>query len=156
MYDCAARALLEAMCVRASDPPRESGRRLGGSGAVAVLRLRATRPCAPRHEEWPTGSGVWAFSVVQPVAVALERQEWMSYEKCCERWLPATQPGLCRACAMGDCTCVQARNAAPVGEPPSRAAARAAAAAAAAAVREELAGEAKPKARKALDHTCYV
>ena len=52
---------------------------------------------------------------------------------------------------------MQARNAAPVGEPPSRAAARAAAAAAAAAAgREELAGEPKPKARKALDHTCYV
>ena len=51
---------------------------------------------------------------------------------------------------------MQARNAAPVGEPPSRAGARAAAAAAAAAVREELAGEPKPKARKALDHTCYV
>jgi hypothetical protein len=156
VYDCAARALLEAMCASTSNPLRESGRRLGGGGAVAVLRVRATRPCAPKHEQWPTSSGVWAFSVLQPVAVALEKQEWMSYEKCCDRWLPTTQPGLCRVCAMDERTCVQVRNAAPVGEPPARAAARAAAAAAAAARPEELACEKQPKARKALDHTCYV
>ena len=142
------------MCASTSNPLRESGRRLGGGGAVAVLRVRATRPCAPKHEQWPTSSGVWAFSVVQPVAVALEKQEWMSYDKCCDRWLPTTQPGLCRVCAMDERTCVQVRNAAPVGEPPARAAARAAAAAAARP--EELACEAKPKARKALDHECYV
>lgn len=118
VYDCAARALLEAMCAKASDPLREGGRKLG-CGNVAVLRVRATRPCAPAHEQWPTKRGVWAFGVLHPVAVALELQQWMSYDKCCERWLPATMPGLCRACALDDKCCVQLRNAAPVGEPPA-------------------------------------
>ena len=76
----------------------------------------------------------------------------MSYDKCCDRWLPTTQPGLCRVCAMDERTCVQVRNAAPVGEPPARAAARAAAAAARP---EEPACEAQPT-KKALDHKCYV
>ena len=152
-YDCAARALLEAMCATTSDPLRESARRLGG-GTVAVLRMRATRPCAPPHEQWPTASGVWAFQVLQPVAVALEKQEWMSYEKCCDRWLPTTTPGLCRACALDERTCVQARNAAPVGEPPARAPARAVAVAARPRVQKDAPTSAAPP--KSLDHTCYV
>ena len=204
-----ARALLEAMCASTSNPLRESGRRLGGAN-VAVLRVRAKRPCAPRHESWPTRSGVWAFSVLHPVAVALEKQawrrlerglcpagarramrwldisgprlllhhpkvrpqhlgsvrwphaapklrfpafhrtqEWMGYEKCCDRWLPATVPGLCRACALDERTCVQVRNAAPVGEPPARKRAPAGG-------RHEAAEPAYEAAPKTLDHSCYV
>ena len=96
-----ARALLEAMCASTSNPLRESGRRLGGAN-VAVLRVRAKRPCAPRHESWPTRSGVWAFSVLHPVAVALEKQAWRRLERgLCPagarrpmRWLDISGPRL--------------------------------------------------------------
>ena len=76
-------------------------------------------------------------------------QEWMGYEKCCDRWLPATVPGLCRACALDERTCVQVRNAAPVGEPPARKRAPAGG-------RHETAEPAYEAAPKTLDHSCYV
>ena len=157
VYDCAARALLEALCTRASSPLREGGRRLG-CGNVAVLRLRATRPCAPDGEAWPTRRGVWAFGVLHPVAVALEKQQWMSYDRCCERWLPTTTSGLCRACALDDKCCVQLRNQAPVGEPPAHpAAARAAAAARAKAMpRKSSSDVAGAAPSKSLDYASYA
>lgn len=153
VYDCAARALLEALSAKASNPLREGGRKLG-CGNIAVLRVRATRPCAPDDEQWPTRRGVWAFGVLHPVAVAIEKQQWMAYDKCCDRWLPTTTPGLCRSCALGDKCCVQLRNAAPVGEPPAHpGVARAARAKAAHERHSEGASAAAPKS---LDYACYA
>ena len=89
-----------------------------------------------------------AFGVLHPVSVALEKQEWMSYDKCCDRWLPTTTPGLCRACALDERTCVQLRNAAPVGEPPAH---PTSARRATTARQEERAA-----APKSLDYKCYA
>ena len=66
VYDCAARALLEAMC---APPPTRCARAAGGSAAAARSRCSAWRDAAVRGTKRPTSSGVWAFSVVQPVAL---------------------------------------------------------------------------------------
>lgn len=76
---------------------------------LGVLRVRASRECPPSGAEWPTPIGRWAFKVMVPIAVALERQSWMEKEKNSKTWLPNSQPGLCRQCALGDRSCVHLR-----------------------------------------------
>jgi hypothetical protein len=46
----------------------------------AVLRVTASRQCAPEGARWPTRGGVWAFEVIVPVAIAIEQQAWMDDE----------------------------------------------------------------------------
>ncbi len=102
VYDCAARALKSTV-----------GQRKGRLAAahIGVLRVRARQPCAPADAMWPTPSGVWAFRVIVPVAVALEQQTWMEEVPGASTWCPATLSGHCEQCAMRDVTCVQARDA---------------------------------------------
>ena len=54
VYECASRALQAALY-------RPRGRL--ASATKAVLRVRASRPCAPPSSRWPTAGGVWAFEV---------------------------------------------------------------------------------------------
>ena len=102
VYDCAARALKST-----------AGQRKGRLAAaqIGVLRVRARQPCAPVDAMWPTPSGVWAFRVIVPVAVALEQQTWMEEVPGASTWCPATLAGHCEQCAMRDVTCVQVRDA---------------------------------------------
>lgn len=66
VYDCVARALAAAIV----------GRRGGRLAAapVAVLRVSARGECAPPAATWPAPNGAWAFRVVTPEGLALERQ----------------------------------------------------------------------------------
>ena len=71
VYDCAARALVEAMS-------RPSGRL--AASHIAVIRVHARHECAQAGASWPTADGTWVFGVVTPEGVALERQ--VSYGPC--------------------------------------------------------------------------
>ena len=117
VYDCAARALQSALV-------RPKGKL--ASATKAVLRVTATRPCAPLDSKWPTEGGVWAFEVIVPVAIALEQQTWMEDRSLATLWLPASPPGLCKQCALGERTCVQVRNHLQMGAPPPKPKAKAA------------------------------
>jgi hypothetical protein len=66
VYECAARALAAAVV----------GRRSGKLAAapVAVLRVSGRGECAPPSASWPSPDGAWAFRVLIPEGVALERQ----------------------------------------------------------------------------------
>lgn len=109
VYDCASRALQAALY-----KPR--GRL--ATANKAVLRVTATRPCTPSEYEWPTEGGVWAFEVIVPVSIALEQQTWMEDKTLASMWLPASPPGHCRQCALGERVCIQIRNHLEMGEPP--------------------------------------
>ena len=76
---------------------------------TAVLRVTASRPVAPAQSKWPTAAGVWAFEVIVPVSLALEAQTWMEDRSLASLWLPASPPGLCKQCALGERVCVQTR-----------------------------------------------
>ena len=101
VYDCASRALQAAL-----HKPRGKL----AAATKAVLRVRASRPCAPGEYEWPTESGAWAFEVIVPVSIALEQQTWMEDKALCSMWLPAAPAGHCRQCALGERACVQVRH----------------------------------------------
>ena len=103
VYDCAARALQETICRRKDQ---------FAHAHLGVLRVRASRECPPSGAEWPSASGRWAFKVIVPSSVALQRQLWMQNEEKCRSWLPSSKPGLCRQCALGDRSCVHAHVAA--------------------------------------------
>ena len=109
VYDCASRALQAALV-------RPRGKL--ASATKAVLRVTATRPCAPADAQWPTAGGVWAFEVIVPVSIALEQQTWMEDKSLASLWLPAAPAGLCKQCALGERACVQVRNHLQMGQPP--------------------------------------
>ena len=109
VYDCASRALQAALV-------RPRGRL--ASATKAVLRVTATRPCAPADAKWPTVGGVWAFEVIVPVSIALEQQTWMEDRSLASLWLPASPAGMCKQCALGERACVQVRNHLQMGQPP--------------------------------------
>jgi hypothetical protein len=70
VYDCAARALAAVI-----------GSRRGGrlaAAPVVVLRVSARGECTPPAATWPSPDGAWAFRVVIPEGVALERQVGLS------------------------------------------------------------------------------
>ena len=96
--------------------------RLAAAGK-GVLRVTASRPCAPRTAHWPTAGGVWAFELLVPVAIAIEQQTWMDDPSLASLWLPASPPGMCKQCALGERTCVQVRNRLEMGAPPPKKAA---------------------------------
>ena len=111
IYECAARALQAALV-------RPKGKL--AHATKAVLRVTASRPCAPTQSKWPTSAGVWAFEMITPVAIALEQQTWMEDRSLAAMWLPASPPGLCKQCALGEKTCVQVRNHLEMGAPPKK------------------------------------
>ena len=100
VFDCAARALEHAIERRGRHPLSH----------IAGLRVRVREPRAPSTSHWPTNNGSWAFRVMTPEAIALEWQTWMAEEREGINWLPNRASGHCRQCALGDKTCVQARN----------------------------------------------
>ena len=53
-----------------------------------------------------------------PVSIALEQQTWMDKPSMASMWLPASPPGLCKQCALGERACVQIRNHLEMGQPP--------------------------------------
>lgn len=112
VYDCASRALQAALV-------RPKGKL--ASAPKAVLRVTATRPCAPATSKWPTEGGVWAFEVIVPVSIALEPQTWMEDKSLASLWLPGSPAGLCKQCALGERTCLQVRNHLQMGQPPAKA-----------------------------------
>ena len=71
VYDCASRAMQAAL--------HKPKGKLAAS-TKAVLRVTASRSCAPEGARWPTRGGVWAFEVIVPVAIAIEQQAWMDDE----------------------------------------------------------------------------
>ena len=83
-----------------------------------MIRVTASRPCAPDESRWPTRGGVWAFEVIVPVAIAIEQQGWMEDRALAAMWLPASPPGLCKQCALGERVCIQIRNHLELGQPP--------------------------------------
>ena len=111
VYECAARAMQAAVV-------RPKGRL--ASASKAVLRVTATRPCAPDAARWPTSGGMWAFEVIVPISIAIEQQTWMDDPSLASLWLPGSPPGLCKQCALGERTCVQVRTKLMVGQPPPR------------------------------------
>ena len=112
----------------------------------AVLRVRASKPCAPPGSQWPTVGGVWAFEVIVPVSIAIEVQTWMEDRRLKFMWLPDSPPGLCRQCAFGERVCVQTRNCMEVGAPPRPQAQP----------RQKKAAEVRPKERPLLlDYTSF-
>lgn len=111
VYECAARALQAALV-------RPKGKL--ATATKAVLRVTASRPCAPPHSKWPTNGGVWAFEVIVPVSIAVEQQTWMEDRTLASLWLPASPPGLCKQCALGERVCVQVRNHLEMGQPPAK------------------------------------
>ena len=58
--------------------------------------------------------------MITPVAIALEQQTWMEDRSLAAMWLPASPPGLCKQCALGEKTCVQVRNHLEMGAPPKK------------------------------------
>jgi hypothetical protein len=109
VYECAARALQAALV-------RPRGKL--ATSTKAVLRVTASRPCAPPQSKWPTEGGLWAFEVIVPVSIALEAQTWMEDKSLGSLWLPASPPGLCKQCALGERVCVQVRSHLEMGQPP--------------------------------------
>ena len=82
--------------------------------------MTVSRPVAPADYEWPTSNGTWAFEVLVPVSIAIEQQTWMEHRTMAAMWLPASPPGMCKQCALGERVCIQTRNRLDVGEPPRR------------------------------------
>ena len=111
LYECAARALQAALV-------RPKGKL--ATATKAVLRVTASRACAPADAKWPTAGGVWAYEVITPISIALESQTWMEDPSLASLWLPASPPGLCKQCALGERTCVQVRNRLEMGAPPAK------------------------------------
>jgi len=109
VYDCASRAMQAAL--------HKPKGKLAAS-TKAVLRVTASRQCAPEGARWPTRGGVWAFEVIVPVAIAIEQQAWMDDEAFAANWLPSSPPGMCKQCALGERTCIQCRTHLEVGEVP--------------------------------------
>jgi len=109
VYDCASRALQAALY-------RPKGKL--AAATKAVLRVTASRSCAPDHARWPTCGGVWAFEVIVPVAIAIEQQAWMDDKALAPMWVPSSPPGLCKQCALGERVCIQIRNHLELGQPP--------------------------------------
>ncbi len=100
VFDCAARALEHAIERRGRFPLAH----------VAVLRVRVKEPRAPASARWPTQNGAWAFRILTPEAVAVEWQAWMADEREGVYWQPNRPAGHCRQCALGDKSCIHARN----------------------------------------------
>ena len=111
VYDCAARALQAALV-------RPKGKLAHAS--KAVLRVTASRECAPAHSRWPTEGGVWAFEMIMPTSIALEQQTWMEDRALASLWLPGAPSGMCKQCALGERTCVQVRSHLEMGAPPPK------------------------------------
>ena len=53
-----------------------------------------------------------------PLGIAIEQQAWMEERALASLWLPASPPGMCKQCALGERTCVQVRTKLMVGQPP--------------------------------------